>query len=624
MSVSFDADFVAKYPIGDHLELFRRRVETACKASGVNEVRNITQFSGMGLPEHFIANPELTCVETLPHELISALMSLISALMSLISNHRSLLLELHDLSSRILSQSISNESIGLLVDKVCSQAPDLEIWNAILPLHNKSTTPPPRSPSFTASVQQTPWSYTSASAVDTSDYRRVIDGLLNDELTGKLIIDHPKFYDAFFKQSTHLSDTAAAVFEMCKTAEPSLYKKDVGWAGWPDQCEERKVLDWFQRRIEDLLSFAKQQILCPSTHRRCVANPNKPVSGSVSKRKLDIALIHDSRNERDNKSDGDYNWSHILVPGELKSNLQEDGRKETWLDLSRYVREIFSAQDTRRFVLGFTLCGPKMRLWEFDRLGGIASESFDIHQDGEMFVAAVLGFLWMNEEELGFDPTIKEEEGRRFTEIRRDDRLERLYLKKLLKRQRCVAGRATTCWEGSLGDDDSNERPIVIKDSWEYDERPEEGSLLKEATELRVKNLARYYHHETVHVRDVVDDVRNNVRKNLSEIEGKVRNKQEPQQFENTTVSSASESSRRDEGRSGSRKVTRKRSSNSMQLSMPPSKRSNSESPVKQDTQKGCNRTHRRLVMRDVGKNFYDATCPQAVLTGLLGGIKGE
>lgn len=38
-----------------------------------------------------------------------------------------------------------------------------------------------------------------------------------------------------------------------------------------------------------------------------------------------------------------------------------------------------------------------MQLWDFDRLGGIASSRFDINQDGLQFVSAVLGFLWMNE-----------------------------------------------------------------------------------------------------------------------------------------------------------------------------------------------------------------------------------
>lgn len=47
-----------------------------------------------------------------------------------------------------------------------------------------------------------------------------------------------------------------------------------------------------------------------------------------------------------------------------------------------------------------------MRIWVFDRLGGIASEQFDINRDGLQFVSIILGFFWMSEEELGFDPTI--------------------------------------------------------------------------------------------------------------------------------------------------------------------------------------------------------------------------
>ncbi|KAF2469535.1 uncharacterized protein BDR25DRAFT_157705, partial [Lindgomyces ingoldianus] len=58
---------------------------------------------------------------------------------------------------------------------------------------------------------------------------------------------------------------------------------------------------------------------------------------------------------------------------------------------------------------------------------------------------------------------------------------------------------------------------LAIKDSWEYEERPKEGLLLKEATEAGVKNVARYYHHETVLIKDEVDDVSKNVRRGLSD-----------------------------------------------------------------------------------------------------------
>ena len=81
------------------------------------------------------------------------------------------------------------------------------------------------------------------------------------------------------------------------------------------------------------------------------------------------------------------------MPGELKSNPAFDVATKTWLDLARYVREVLTAQDTRRFVLGFTLYGSIMRLWKFDRVGGITSAPFDINKDGLRFVSAVLGFL---------------------------------------------------------------------------------------------------------------------------------------------------------------------------------------------------------------------------------------
>lgn len=98
--------------------------------------------------------------------------------------------------------------------------------------------------------------------------------------------------------------------------------------------------------------------------------------------------------------------SRILIPGELKSNPAADTASKAWLDLGGYAREVLVAQEARRFVLGFTLGGSLMRLWAFDRLGGVASERFDINEDGLQFASTILGFLWLNDADCGFDPTI--------------------------------------------------------------------------------------------------------------------------------------------------------------------------------------------------------------------------
>lgn len=104
------------------------------------------------------------------------------------------------------------------------------------------------------------------------------------------------------------------------------------------------------------------------------------------------------------------------------------------LDLARYVVEIYGAQDTRRFVLGFTLCGLMMRILEFNRTGVLGSELFDINKDARRFVSVILGFLSMTDEQLGFDPTIKldptaELSKRRYIDMERNGRKERIFLR---------------------------------------------------------------------------------------------------------------------------------------------------------------------------------------------------
>lgn len=152
-----------------------------------------------------------------------------------------------------------------------------------------------------------------------------------------------------------------------------------------------------------------------------------------------------------------------------------------------------------------------MRVWEFDRLGGIASEQFDINKKdgGLQFVTAILGFLRTTEEVLGLDPTIITSGDQQYIEIKRNGKTERLIIDEVMKRARCIAGRAITCWRAHRKEDPQT--PLVIKDSWQYTDRDEEGELLRAATEKGVANVARYYHHETVRVRGADDGIQQNI-----------------------------------------------------------------------------------------------------------------
>lgn len=254
-----------------------------------------------------------------------------------------------------------------------------------------------------------------------------------------------------------------------------------------------------------------------------------------------------------------------------------------------------------------------MRLWTFDRLGGIASEQFDINEDGLQFVSAMLGFLWMSEEQLGFDPTIIIVRDKRYIEIKRENRKERLVIDRLIKRVPCVAGRATTCWKVYKEEDPNT--PLVVKDSWQYLEREEEGELLREATKKGVINVARYFHHETVSVGSQDDDIRANVRKGLDITKATNYKLEKSMPPLSTTGQRAS---RRD--RSSSNTSGRKRSLSCTALPLPPSKRTCSGSPIKHAV---ANRVHRRVVVRDYGKPIYKTSSIVSLLAQLEGCING-
>lgn len=67
-----------------------------------------------------------------------------------------------------------------------------------------------------------------------------------------------------------------------------------------------------------------------------------------------------------------------------------------------------------------------MRLWEFDRLEVVGSTTpFDINKDARMLVSVVLGYLWMSEEDLGFDPTVVEDGRANAKRFQRRSRKER-------------------------------------------------------------------------------------------------------------------------------------------------------------------------------------------------------
>jgi hypothetical protein len=489
------------------------------------------------------------------------------------------------LNAAVGSDAFDFDRVKPLLGAVVTRKPDEEIWSQVYRAVTESTPPSSRG---------------MGSLVNSSGRRDDIDPIVKEDL-GPVYIDIPQFYEAFIGDITELESASQSIFEKCCEGSDPFFRE--GWTGWTRDAQEPAILSWLQKIVEQLTRWAQDYRRTPT--RGLLGEPNKLLRSSAATRKLDVGIV--------THPEALAHWSRVLIPGVLRSDPDEDREDRAWLDIGGYVREVFAAQDTRRFVLAFTLCGPLMRVWEFDRLGGIASTRLDINKDGLRFVSTILGFLWIEERDLGFDPTIIAANTKRYIEIIRNGIQERIVIDRLMGRVRSVAGRATTCWKAHPEGKPSV--TLVIKDSWQYPEWEEEGELLLEVTRIGVSNVARYYHYETVRLPNGnVDDIQHGIRKGLDITKASNYRSQQLDLPQDLGTLSTSHN-----------KVTgQQRSSSQTDAPVPSSRRSRLESRVKSDRSTLPNRIHRRLIVSDYGRPIYNASSPVALLAALEGCIEGH
>ncbi|KAI1300772.1 hypothetical protein F5Y03DRAFT_223623 [Xylaria venustula] len=586
------SEIIRKNPIGNGLDTFYTSFNSLCESKDIS-------CSGEALNQ--LDDEDF---QNITIDLLLALQQLrVSRVLRFGS--KTLLSDLSSLTSAVASNDFDYNRVKPLLEAVVANKPDEEIWSQVY--HAVAESTPPLRP-IASSLQQTPWLRNTSSFANSSEHRKYVDDVLKEEL-GPMYVGLRNFHEAYFGGVAGLKTTSHAVFNKCMEGSNPLFSRE-GWSGWPSDANQDSVLRWFTDISEKLATLAKEYNPTP-TRRRPLVQPNKPIQGSTAERKIDVGFVSSDEAIRNGKC----HWSQILIPGELKSNPSADTASKAWLDIGRYVREVLFAQDTRRFVIAFTLCGPLMRVWVFDRLGGIASDQFDINGDGLRFVSTILGFLWMNEEQLGFDPTIITSGGERYIEIDRNGCRERLIIDAVMRRAPCIAGRATTCWKAHREKDPKT--PLVIKDSWQYTEREVEGELLREATNKGVVNIGRYYHHYTVQVLRTDDDVQSNVRKGLDITTAE---NYRPERWTISRTGKATIGSREGRGTTPSQK----RPASQTDPTLPPSKRPCSASPTKIDRTALPNRIRRRLIICDYGKPIYNASSRAALLSALESCIIGH
>ncbi|KAL9100405.1 MAG: hypothetical protein Q9163_004215 [Psora crenata] len=192
------------------------------------------------------------------------------------------------------------------------------------------------------------------------------------------------------------------------------------------------------------------------------------LTGAEAKRQLDLFI-----KRRTDKIDAEHNWKDVRVIGEHR--VTKEPWRNKFLQVGRYVRDVYFAQPTRRFV--------------FDRSGPYSSGPFDIHKEPQRFIQALAGYALMSDEELGLDNVIEEDGEDRFISIIKDaiGKQTRVQVEpQPIVVQRAIVCRGTICFL-------SKDREKVVKLSWPSDLRPPEADHLRRARDYGVEGVARLF-----------------------------------------------------------------------------------------------------------------------------------
>ncbi|GMG12505.1 unnamed protein product [Aspergillus oryzae] len=289
-----------------------------------------------------VSNRELA-LQSLCIWLILALQALPAsrALPPVVGAHKNLFNDLSRLCSSINSDEFNLERLLPLSIAAFNREFDEVIWDKLYAAAAETTPPHPRPPPY---VEQMPYSCSTSMISNSHERRDDIDPVLKKEL-GSIYTDVPGFEEAFFGGVKDLEKAGTAVFHRFIEGDDPLYRETAGWRDWPQSAEEKQVLDWLVAKVERFYEIATENVSAPKNHRKVLGWPHQPLQRSTPAQRLDIRFILSLES-----ADKSTRRPHILVISELKRNPNIDRASITCHDLGRYAREVFAAQDIRRYM----------------------------------------------------------------------------------------------------------------------------------------------------------------------------------------------------------------------------------------------------------------------------------
>ncbi|KAJ0344354.1 hypothetical protein KNSL1_009466 [Colletotrichum chrysophilum] len=158
--------------------------------------------------------------------------------------------------------------------------------------------------------------------------QHTVDRLGEEEELGTMYVGLPGFRDAYFGGVVGLEAASKEFFAQCRVDGNDPFFQN-GWKGWPQDANEKSVLEWLADFVKRLAVFADTQKSNTTHQRSLLAQPNTPMRGSAAVRKLDVGFVDNLEAGQGSR----YDRKQILVPGELKSNPFADTASKAWLDL---------------------------------------------------------------------------------------------------------------------------------------------------------------------------------------------------------------------------------------------------------------------------------------------------
>lgn len=405
-------------------------------------------------------------------------------------------------STRIKSGNIKGEVIGFsilrlkvdvdgdnfrydnyrpLVKLIIKGGEDVDFWRAILDLDEKHQSPRAATPPLvrkSAACPDTPITHSSASQKDQQQTRDRIIARVFEEIKFTTYRSVGGFFEKFFGNP----DWELRAREIYKSIED--WRVGERWVGLSDTPSQTDFDTW-------VLNF-QEMFLSSERGRFFTTKKSQDLSGSESLRQVDLLVKRSSGILHE--SDETHNWGDIWVVGEHKASYS--GVKGPLSQLAIYIREIFAAQPTRRFVHAFTICGTELETWVFDRSGCYSPSPFNIHKEPLRFVQVLTAYTMMNDEELGLNTFAEQLDNGIFINV--EEALSGNKLKLQLQPdplfcQRAIVCRGTACYLTRALD--TEEWDCVTKFSWTSENRDPEAYILSQAKTRGVEGIAQLVGH---------------------------------------------------------------------------------------------------------------------------------